>query len=73
MSNVSIVTEREIRSDEEVDVTGYYTYVKHVEENKEECFIPPQTKSKLLFKKGEKAPMLGSCPHIVVWKLLRPY
>jgi len=74
MSNMSTtVRETEIRSGQDVVVTGYYRYVRHIHENAEECFIPPLTKSKLLFKDGEKAPMLGSCPHVVVWKLLSAY
>ena len=52
-------------------VTGYYSYQCH-EDSEENCgaFIPS---SRLLFKKGELTPKLGSCPHTVVWKLISEY
>ena len=64
------VIKNKIKTGEETEASGYYKYLEHVTEaNNEDCFIPPQTKM-MLFKKGEKAPTLGSCPHDVVWKLL---
>ena len=54
-------------------ITGYYSYHMH-EDSMENCgsFVPQQA-NRLLFKKGEIAPKLGSCDHIVVWKLIKEY
>jgi len=53
-------------------VTGYYKYDGHVKENSENCFVPPQD-CRMLYKAGETAPPLGSCPHDIKWALIRRY
>lgn len=62
-----------ISSDVIFPITGYYSYHRHEDgEEHEECFVPKQA-NRLLFKKGEIAPKLGSCDHVVVWKLIKKY
>lgn len=52
-------------------ITGYYSYYQHLDgKPHSECFVPEQS-SKMLFKKGEKAPTLGSCSHIILWILFK--
>lgn len=63
---------KHIRSGEEFPVTGYYKYVGHVDNGTSDCFIPKQS-NRLLFKANETAPMLGSCPHSIEWKLIKTY
>jgi len=70
MSSMSLkVTHPQVTSGKQVRITGYYKYLKHLQENRDDCFIPEQAE-KMLFKEGTKAPMLGSCPHDVVWELI---
>ena len=57
---------------EEFLVTGWYKYKGHVEENNIECFVPTQS-GRMLFKKGEVAPMLGSCAHAIRWEFISKY
>jgi len=49
-----------------IEETGYYSYRSHLHGWHPECFVAPQTKI-MLFKKGEKAPKLGSCNHVIEW------
>ena len=53
-------------------VTGWYKYDGHVDENNTECFVPKQS-SRMLFKKGEIAPLLGSCSHTIKWEFISKY
>lgn len=62
-----------ITTGELFDTTGYYAYTKHADnEPHPECFITKQS-NRLLFQKGETAPALGSCNHLVMWQLLKRY
>ena len=56
---------------EEFTTTGWYGYAGHTGE-KTACFIPPQS-NRMLFKKGEKAPMLGSCGHEISWEFISEF
>ncbi|MDA7991366.1 MAG: hypothetical protein MPK30_09765 [Gammaproteobacteria bacterium] len=49
--------------------TGYYSYVGHRDGGGEACFVSKYAKWGMLFKKGMKAPNLGSCSHTVSWNL----
>lgn len=53
-------------------VTGYYRYRGHPNNDEDNCFVTTQA-HRLLFKKGETAPKLGSCDHIVEWILIKEY
>lgn len=50
--------------------TGYYKYSRHDLNGVFECFIPIQA-NRMFFKKGEKAPILGSCEHVVGWEFIK--
>lgn len=63
---------KQIRNGEKFTITGYYKYAGHVVTSTENCFIPMQS-ARILFKSGETAPMLGSCPHDVKWELISKY
>ena len=52
-------------------VTGYYRYTGHVN-GTDECFVPPQA-NRMIFDEGEKAPLLGGCPHKVKWQFMGSY
>lgn len=69
---MSVLTPRVIKSGEIFPVTGYYKYAGHVMKNSEKCFSPPQD-SKMLYKAGETAPPLGSCPHDIKWVFIKRY
>lgn len=67
-SNVPLV----INSYETFPMTGYYSYAGHAEPGSYPCYIPPQLKM-MLFKKGEKAPPSGSCPHTIRYHFEEPF
>lgn len=52
--------------------TGYYGYAGHAQGSDADCFVPPQAK-RMIFDKGEKAPLLGGCPHAIKWKFIARY
>lgn len=57
---------------DEIPITGYYSYLCHVDERHPECFVPMQS-NRMLFKKGETAPKLGSCEHRIAWEFEEKY
>ena len=72
-SNMSLlVTKTQFTSGEKFIVTGWYKYTDHVEKNTTKCFVPMQS-NRMLFKKGETAPMLGSCEHAIKWEFISAY
>ncbi|RNJ79346.1 MAG: hypothetical protein EB829_02265 [Nitrosopumilus sp. H8] len=62
-------TEKIVKSGDYFEVDGFYRYFGHVGDEEEKCKIPRVT-CFMLFKKGQKATKLGSCPHDIQWKLI---
>lgn len=63
-------TEMIVESGDRFGVDGFYRYLEHVDAD-EKCFVPPAT-CFMLFRRGQKATKLGSCPHAIRWKLITP-
>ncbi|MDA7953601.1 MAG: hypothetical protein MPJ05_07305 [Nitrosopumilus sp.] len=53
--------------------TGYYSLLRHKNDDEDGCFVSPEARYGMLFERGEEAPDLLACPHVVVWKLDIPY
>ena len=56
-----------VKSGERVTVAGFYKLVNH----DQKCFITTMS-SRMFFKKGEEAPMTGSCDHVADWEFIEP-
>ena len=70
MQNISKTENVIVQSGEFFKISGCYQYIKHViKDEYNECFIPDQS-YRMLFSVGEKAPLLGSCVHAILWKLI---
>lgn len=60
--------DRIIKTGNKFKITGYYKLTNH----NYDCFVPQQAKN-MFFKKGDTAPTIGSCYHIVDWQLIERY
>lgn len=59
-------------SGEKVIKDGYYVYFQHCEVNEyDNCFVTNKAKCGLYLSKGSTTPQLGSCPHKVIWRLIK--
>ena len=61
---------RKIQSGNFFKISGCYQYLAHVESGHDDGCIVPDQSHRMLFSKGEKAPLLGSCEHPIYWKLI---
>jgi hypothetical protein len=58
----------QIINGQKFEVTGWYRLIHHGVG----CFIPDMT-TRMFFKKGETAPLTGSCNHEARWELIEVY
>ena len=58
-----------VRTGDAFPETGYYSYKEHAGGGGGGCFVAPDAKGGMLFRKGGTVPRLASCPHAVYWRL----
>ena len=58
-----------VKSNEIVKVTGYYEYVRNADISEIPC-MPEKGEGVGLFTKGKSAPVIKSCGHLAMWRLV---